>query len=300
MFTTIFSKFANSRFDVGRSDDVLITAPHRRGTARGSPDLARSQLDMLLKDPDGFLLRNLDRPVKLDFGAWIVQAELELVGGRTRVAFKRYQPRNRWKALLGLFRPGRAWKAWRSAQALESLGINSGRPLAVCDIRRPWRARRSYLALEWIESSENLHLWGWRLASCEPSERERRASRCAESLGSLLGKMHARGLVHGDLKGSNLLVVESADALETYVIDLDDVRPVAPGSLAAGAADLARLSVSVHAHPWVSRAARRRFQRAYAAQFPEGSVDWDLLWREVDRRAQRIIARKRRRGQAIL
>ena len=69
----------------------------------------------------------------------------------------------------------------------------------------------------------DLHRYGWRLANCPERQRLRHAARCAESLGRLLGRMHAAGIANRDLKGANVLIVERGDRPATYLIDPDGV-----------------------------------------------------------------------------
>jgi tRNA A-37 threonylcarbamoyl transferase component Bud32 len=274
----------------------------RQGSARAHSvrDLARAELIHLLDDPDALLTRNLSRPVKLERGSLIVQAELPLGERETRVIYKRYRPWNWQKALLGKLRPGRALRGWYLGHALLQRRIATARPVAVCDLRRPWYRCQSYLAIEWIEGSENLHLYAWRLAAETGEERFRRATRCAASLGALIGHMHARQVTHGDLKGSNLLVVEQEAGVQTYMVDTDGVRIADRLTPRQRAVDLARLAVSVEAHPWVSRTVHLRFLRAYAREFGPREVSWKSLWHDVSRRSRQITRRKQRRGEPVL
>jgi tRNA A-37 threonylcarbamoyl transferase component Bud32 len=112
--------------------------------------------------------------------------------------------------------------------------------------------------------------------------------------------MHAWGVTHGDLKGSNLLVVETEGGVKTYVIDMDGVQISrhAPPSGCVG--DLARLATSLQAHPWVPRTVCCRFLRAYARQFPPGTIAWKELWHKAERASRRITGRKRRRKEVVL
>ena len=270
------------------------------GEAHGVGDLPRDHLLRWLEAPDDLLWRNLDRPVKLGHSSVMVEAEVPLAGGTRHVALKRYRPRNWWKALRGLFRAGRARRGWRAGHALLQRRISTPRPVAVWEPRRPLLARPGYLATEWIEGAENLHLWGWRLAGAPLSERLRRAARLAESLGRLIGRMHAFQIAHRDLKGSNVLVVQQGDRTETYLIDVDDVHVARRLGRRPRLADLARLAVSVEAHPWVTRAIHCRFLRAYAGEFPPGEVAWKNVWREAARQARRLARRKHRRRQQVL
>ena len=283
-----------------RTNRDYVALRNRHGVAHGVADLGRAELGRLVEDPEALLERNLDRPVKLSHSKLIVEAELPLDGGSVHVAFARYRYRNWWKALLGRFRRGRALRAWQRAHALLTREIATARPIAVCRVRRRWSVWESYLATEWIDGAENLHLYGWRLAALSSTDRLRRAASCAESLGRLIGRMHAWQISHGDLKAGNLLVVEQDGKPQTYLIDAADVRIARRLTWRDRVRDLARLATSLQAHPWITRTILCRFLRAYVRQLPAGLVAWKPLWREVARRSRRMVRRKRRRGEQIL
>lgn len=276
---------------------ILRTAS---GTAYGAPQLSQRQLRRLLEHPDDLLWRNLAQPVKISHDSLLVEAELPLAERVVHVAYKRYLPRNGWKVFLGFFRRSRALEAWRLGHALLARGISTAPPVVALQ-PAGWRWRgASYLATEWIEGAENLHLFGWRLRATPMDERLRLATVCAKSLGHLLGRMHAAGVSHRDLKGANLLVVERRAEVTTYLVDLDGVRMRRSIGAARRAADLARLAAGLEAHPWVTRAICCRFLRAYAAESSSGVIGWKPLWRAIAARSLRIVRRKERRGQEVL
>ena len=283
---------------MGEPDHMVISASG--GQAYGVDGLPQDELRRLLQDPADLLWRNLHRPVKIAHGSLMVEAELTISGTPVHVAYKQYRPRNWWKSLWGGLRRGRAARAWRLGHRLIARGIRTARPLAMCQPRGPWHFRTSYLATEWIEGAENLHLFFWRLASRDIHRRLRCAARCAESLGRLVGRMHALRIAHRDLKGANLLVVQRGDRLSTYLIDVDGVRFRRRLSSARRAANLARLAVGIEAHPWVTRTVCCRFLRAYAGEFPSGTIAWKQLWHQVAGRSRRIVRRKRRGGERVL
>jgi tRNA A-37 threonylcarbamoyl transferase component Bud32 len=276
-----------------RNNRDYLTIRHTNARAHSVRDLARAELIQLLDDPDALLTKNLSRPVKLERGSLIVQAELPLKEGQTRVIYKRYRPRNWRKALLEQLRPGRALKSWYLGHALLQRRIATARPVAVCDLRWPWYRCQSYLAIEWVEGSENLHLYAWKLAGENAEERFRRAAQCADSLGALIGRMHARQVTHGNLKDSNLLVVEKDTGVETYLVDTHGVRIADRLTPRQRAVDLARLVVSIEAHPWVSRTVRLRFLRAYTREFSPQEVPWKSLWHDVSHCSRRITRRRK-------
>ncbi len=294
------------------SDRIYVWEPWGKAAATGG--LSQSRLEDLLNDPEALLWQYIDHPVKIDHGGLIVRAELALAQGPVAVAFKRYRPRSSWKAFCSLFRPSAARRDWSRADGLLARRIPTARPLAMVEPSLFRRNRRSYLATQWIESAENLHLFGWRLADCPMRQRLSRAAVCAESLGRLIGKMHGQGISHHDLKPANLLVVQTPEPpsdwqTTTYLVDMGGIRvarrPTRTIAAASRARDLARLAAGIEAHAWVSHAIRLRFLRAYEHELASerklpGPTSWKVLWRDVAARSRRILKRKSRRGKPVL
>ena len=106
----------------------------------------------------------------------------------------------------------------------------------------------------------DLHLYGWRLADVPCPERLLAAAAVAESLGRLVGRMHAAGVAHRDLKWANLLVV-SGEWPQTFLVDVDGLVLGRRVSVRRQAADLAHLAVGLTAHPWITAGICRRFFR---------------------------------------
>ena len=276
-------------------------------------DLPRAELEKLLDCPEALLWENLDRPVKLGHSSAMVRATLRLADGPQTVSYKRCRPKNRWKAFWVLIRlrGSRAMRGWRLGHAFLARGIATPRPIMVCEPRPPngaaaaWQDRLAYLATQWIEGAENLHLWAWALSKLPCDERMRYANECAASLGRLVGRMHARQVSHGDLKGSNVLVVDGGNdsdkqSLKTLLIDLDGARIHKRLPRGRQVADLARLVTSVAAHPWAGNSLGRRFWASYAAEFPRGAVSRKTLWRAVAERSKKLVGKKQKRGEVVL
>ena len=270
------------------------------GTAYGVAGLPAAELTRLLEHPEALVWRHLDRPVKIGHECLLVEAELPLVGGPVPVAYKQFRARTWWKSLWGWFRRSRARRGWELGRALLARGIDTPRPLAACEPRHPRFFRTSYLATEWIGGGENLHLFAWRLADDPGPQRLRLACRCAVNLGRLLGRMHAAGIVHRDLKAANLLAAQGHDDVAVYLVDLDGVRMGRRAGPRRRAADLARLAAGLQAHPWLTPSVCCRFLRAYAAELPAGTVAWKTLWRQIAPRAESHVRRQQRRGRQAL
>ncbi|MGD9128444.1 MAG: lipopolysaccharide kinase InaA family protein [Planctomycetia bacterium] len=281
-------------------------------------------VDSVIDFTESLLWASIHRPVKIDHTALIVQAELETNEGKTLpILIKRSRSRNGLKALLSYLRPDRSRRAARHGRVLVDSRIPTARPLWTAGPRKiPGRrlARETYLAQEWLPGTENLHLWIRRLLDRKVSltERLHRIRACAEQAGRMLGRMHAAGISHRDLKATNLLIhepkIEPSQKIKTslpdlWLIDMDGVRtrrfwswlPWVSSKLSyrRRAADLGRLAVSAEAYPWITHSIRAVFLRAYASQFKPGKLDLRRLWHEVARSARRRLKKKRRRGREI-
>ena len=120
------------------------------------------------------------------------------------------------------------------------------------------------------------------------------------ALGRLLGRMHASGAAHRDLKAANLLAVDEGGDVFVYLVDLDGLQPGKQVAFQQQARDLARLAAGLAAHPWVTRSIRRRFLRAYLRQSPQERGDWKRLWRAIANETADYVRRKQRRGEKAL
>ncbi|MEI8372947.1 MAG: lipopolysaccharide kinase InaA family protein [Planctomycetota bacterium] len=251
-------------------------------------------------NPGNLIQAVTSRPVKIGRESLIVEAGLTVGNRSIPVAVKQYRPRTLWKALAALFRPAKAMQNWRKAEFLLSHDIATPQPLLACRPRGWTTTSTSFLVTPWIENSENLHLFGWRIANRPIAARLRVASQCAEALGRLIRRMHDAGAPHRDLKAANLLVVEECCDVTVYLIDLDGLQPGKYVSFKRQARDLARLAAGLSAHPWVTRSICRRFLRAYLRQSPEKCIDWKPFWRAIAKETERIICHKQKRGRQVL
>lgn len=270
------------------------------GEAHAVRDFSVDELRRTLDAPEAFLAAQFERPVKLSHTSVVVVGEVQLGRRQVQVAVKRSRPKSWWKAALALARGTKARMAWHRGQALVSRRICTARPLAIVESRASLFAE-GYTITAWIAESTNLHLYAWDLAKRDPQERMRRSRQLAASLGELIGRLHLWRISHRDLKGCNLLAVERADAVESYLIDLDGLRIRRWLARSTCWRDLARLAVSCQAHAWVSRGDRLRFLRAYfrVQEDPAMRRDWKRWWREIDSRAARVAARLARRGESL-
>ncbi len=262
-------------------------------------DLSKEACAQLLVDPEEPLRAYRHEPEKLSHTSVVVRGGLSLASGPTAVAYKRVRVKRWWKRRLGWFRRNRALTAWYWGHALLLRGVATARPVFACV-----KKGEGYLATEWIEGAQNLHLLAWELAELPPRVRRRRAAECAEALGKLIGRLHAWNFSHRDLKGCNLVIDAERKPTQAYLIDLDGLSIVRKLRPKDRARNLARLAASFQAHHWVTRSLHMRFLQAYREALRDPGVEADAvdakaLWRDVAELSDKLTAAMRRRGKPV-
>lgn len=177
-------------------------------------DAGGALLDELLARPDTVMARA--RVLKHDGTTTVA-----VVGDAGHEwVIKRYNTKNRWHAARRLLRTSRALNCWRAAGWLRQAGIDTAPPVAVLEERR-WRVLRgrSYFISHYI-GGETL---------TTALDREPRAA-LIEQASRIVRRLHAGGIVHGDLKATNFVV----SGERVHLLDLDATRRASGRSLASG------------------------------------------------------------------
>jgi tRNA A-37 threonylcarbamoyl transferase component Bud32 len=202
-------------------------------------------------------------------------------GARFDLAVKWNHPRGLRRALVEGLRGSRAARATRGAEELARIGIASPEVRAIAENRRAGGVRESFLLTDFLADALPLPVAMPTL--CEDRLRRRAA---AHELGDLIGKLHAAGFDHGDLKHSNLLL--QADGCFA-LLDLDSMIPPRRPGLRQRARALGQLEAyAVDLYPWLPRTDRARFFASYL----EHDDALRRQRRELAKRATRWAARR--------
>ncbi len=208
-------------------------------------DFFNEKLRTLLENPDAAL----EKCAKLFKSGPHRQSTVGSFGG---LVLKRFNVKNRLNYVKDLFRPSRAFRAYRKAYHLELLGLPTPRPVAAAERRALRVLTRSYLVTEEIPGATDL---GVLLKSGQRPTRE-----LVTQTAELIAQLHEEGFSHSDLKETNIVRDQTG---KLYLLDLDALNYVRSVSGERAAADLDRLARGAAKYPNVARADRRLFLYSY-------------------------------------
>jgi len=200
--------------------------------------MANEALDQVLTKPDSVL-----RGEKL-----IKAGRTSTVGQQAGFVVKRYNFKKPLNLLKDFFRPTKARRAFQLGYHLELVDVRTPSVIAVAEHRPLGVALRSYLVMEVITEAKEL------------SDAAHDDLRLAKRLAKLIGRMHAEGFVHRDLKASNVLVDGEG---EPWLIDLDGLSYSGSVPVRVAVSNLKRFERALSGKPINSAANRLCFLRNY-------------------------------------
>ncbi len=220
-----FGDNATFRREAGRGRILLV-----RRAADGDP------LRACLADLEGALAR-----ARLHKDSRSTKAGTLVLADGQEVFIKRYNRRGLRDTLRYLFRRARPFRAWAAAWACERHGIPTPRPLAALVERR---AR--VLCHAWLVRQAVPHPVPTLTYAEQVLRQPRIRAGFTTQVCALMARMHAAGIVHGDLKLSNIYACRHGDGFRHGIWDLDGTTLIA-GSAEASvrAAELARVVASL-------------------------------------------------------
>jgi len=155
--------------------------------------------------------------------ARVFAASLAVDSARYDVYIKEYLFRSVVDFAKHLFRSSRARRAFYASLMLRSNGFDAPKPLALLEKRLgPFRTE-SVLVTEAVDGAVPLYRHIEDLAK-QGQAALRRKRMVIRHFGSLIGRMHAMGIFHGDLRLGNALVRPEDTAHRFYLIDNERTR----------------------------------------------------------------------------
>jgi serine/threonine protein kinase len=156
--------------------------------------------------------RQRHRVLKSDSRARVSAVE---IGEGHQLVVKEYRAGGPLRRAADVFRGSPARRAWLGGHGLRARGIGAATPIAFVERRRWGIPMASAIVLEDLQHFEPADHCSAKHAGDEE---------VVKAIVRLAIRLHRRGVVHGDLKASHLLLGREASGIEAYLIDLEGVR----------------------------------------------------------------------------
>lgn len=182
----------------------------------------------------------------------------------TNTYYKEFLPRNRFEKLKALLRGSRCQRALRQTAILQKAGLPT--PDILC-----WGkgVRNTFLI---AEGFSGIGFYDFLLAHFTPplSKKQIQEKRSLlKEAGNLIGRMHRKGIIHGDLRPNNVLTRKDRDTFQFSFIDTESNRKRKIISTSLIIKNLVQFSMIKSEH--LSRTDFLRLYRAYRIVFPDVS-----------------------------
>jgi len=121
------------------------------------------------------------------------------------IYFKRYVCRSTWDFIKHLVRPSRAKRSFKATLMLEKNGFEAPVVVAIGECKSSFLDRENFLATIEVEDAKQIYQFMPESADDLTKEQLRDKRELMRAFGQTVGRMHARGIFHGDLKVVNVL-----------------------------------------------------------------------------------------------
>ena len=149
----------------------------------------------------------------------VFKCNVSLDGVAQPLYLKKYLCRSMLDFVKHLFRPSRAKRAFNATLMLQKNGFNAPAVIGLFEHRTGPFCTNNLLVTEGIENSKSMPQLLTDI--CQNSGRDTSIDKrdLIEAFGGIIGKMHAKGIFHGDLRLGNVLVVREKQKWRFFFID---------------------------------------------------------------------------------
>jgi tRNA A-37 threonylcarbamoyl transferase component Bud32 len=195
------------------------------------------------------------------------------------IYLKEYFCRSVWDFVKHLFRPSRARRALKAAFMLAANGFESPAIVAMGQCRFVFFTMRNFVATLEVENTRSVYQI---IADKQysPDTRQFQMKRSlAGSLGRTIGRMHAGGIFHGDLRLGNVLARKEQDGWHFFFLDNERTKKFRRLPARLRLKNLVQINMF---EPWLaSDTDRMRFFKEYWAENKKSKVEKAALIKKV-------------------
>jgi len=256
------------------------------GTLRIHRGLSKQEIANLVskKDLPGYRQKHMVTVPSSEYTR-VFKCRLTLDRSEAGFYLKQYLDRSVIDFIKHLVRPSRARRAFDASLMLRGYGFDSPRVAALFE-KRLWPfGTDNFLLTEEVEDSMAVHEYLSRLAKGTGMDMLREKRSLIAAFGDTIGRLHAAGIFHGDLRLGNILVRRDARRWRFFLIDNERTKKLCYLPMTLRLKNLVQVNMYMDG---LSRTDRLRFLKQYMRQ----NV---VVRRKYKRIARKVAARTYRR-----
>ena len=202
------------------------------------------------------------------------------------IYLKEYSCRSTLDFIKHLFRPSRARRSFKATLILQENGFDAPIVVIMGESKKGFFKIRNFLATLKAENTKRIYKY-------IPDDRNNSVDekrKLIRAFGQTIGRMHAKGIFHGDLRLGNILVKQEQNNWRFFFLDNERTRKFyrLPARL--------RFKNLVQANMFppaaLTNTDRMRFFREYWAQNDEGKTQKSKLIKKVLKKTRRRLSEK--------
>jgi tRNA A-37 threonylcarbamoyl transferase component Bud32 len=197
--------------------------------------------------------------------ACIFKFDVEFSGHAREVFYKEYLCRSTWDSVKHLFRASRASRAFRGGLMLQKEGFYVPEVIAFGEEKSGFICRRNFLLTRQVEDAQQLSILLSSLCQNLTKEALRDKRRLIKAFGQTIGKMHAAGVFHGDLRLGNILAKRNKAGWQFFFLDNERTRKFSKLPEKLRLKNLVQVNMF---RKGISNTDRSRFLKAYIEENP--------------------------------
>lgn len=197
--------------------------------------------------------------------AKVCKASIKYQGRRLNVYIKEFYYRSFVDRLKHLVRPSRAKRAFNAGLMLEENNIKTPAVISVFEQKLGPLTTKNCLITKSINDASGLYCYFNlnRQGKLSPKWKKQ----FIKQLGNEIGKLHARGISHGDLRSGNILCKKEKNRWEFYLLDNERTIKYKKLPMKLRLKNLVQMNMILPGH--MSNIDRARFFNAYLKQNPK-------------------------------
>jgi tRNA A-37 threonylcarbamoyl transferase component Bud32 len=201
------------------------------------------------------------------------------------VYFKQYLRRSVWDFIKDFVRAGRAERAFKASEMLGENGFDAPVIIAMGKFRYGLYHTTNFLATLEIEDARQIHQF---ISDSKLETRGRRE--LIRAFGRTVGRMHAKGIFHGDLRLGNILARQEKGHWRFFFLDNERTRKFYHLPARLRLKNL--VQVNMFSPAAMSNTDRMRFFKEYWAQNEKAKINKANLIKKVIKKTRRRLDKK--------